>query len=309
MLYEQEPSDQSAFEGGRTETPFHKNSVTSEFLNREDNSKNLLGKHWQDKTGLDRSKRCLLQSIGYKFPCVKLLNLRLWGLRESDECRLCKRLHPEVTPWPEYLGHIQARCPAFRKPRIAVHHGIWHELRTAISRKSAETHNDGERKWYFPSAVSEATHDKWTVRQILVHLGLFSGIRRLIEDVTTFHARQNIVLTSQEITSFYSRRPDGVAFDAKSKHCVFLESTRPMDLVTFPEGDWAQIKELEKNERYGIPFLFSFFVCVPVCVYPVCMCVRIWQFHVCRPMMTSSIQNQILDIDNKINKMKQMWNI
>jgi len=40
-----------------------------------------------------------------------------------------------------------------------------------------------------------------------------------------------------------------------------------------------------------------------VCVYPVCMCVRIWQFHVCRPMITSSIQNQILDIDNKINKM------
>jgi len=41
------------------------------------------------------------------------------------------------------------------------------------------------------------------------------------------------------------------------------------------------------------------FVCVPVCVYPVCMCVRIWQFHACRPMITSSIQNQILDMTIK----------
>jgi len=39
-----------------------------------------------------------------------------------------------------------------------------------------ESHDDGTRKWYFPSAVSEATRDEWTVRQILVHLGLFSEI-------------------------------------------------------------------------------------------------------------------------------------
>jgi len=89
--------------------PLHQN-FTSEFLNREDNSSDLLGKHWQDKIVSDLSKRRLLQSIGYQFPCAKRLNL--WGLRENDECSLCKRLHMEVTPWPESLGHIQARCPA-----------------------------------------------------------------------------------------------------------------------------------------------------------------------------------------------------
>jgi len=234
--------------------PLHKN-FTSEFLNRKDISRDLLGTHWQDKTVPDRFKRRLLQSIGHQFPCAKLL--KLWSLRESDECRLWKRLHPEVTPWPESLGYIQARCPALRKPRIAVHHGIWRELLTAISRNSVETHDGGERKWYFPSVVSEATHDEWTVRQILVHLCLFSGIRRLIGDVTAFYVRQNIVLTSQETSSFYSRRPDGVAFDAKRKHCVFLEFTRPMDSVTSSEeGDWAEIKELEKNERYGTDMYF-----------------------------------------------------
>jgi len=87
------------------------------------------------------------------------------------------------------LGYIKARCPALQKPRITVHRGIWREPLTAISMNSVETHDDGERKWYFPSGVSEATHDEWTVRQIFVHLGLFSGIRRLIEDVITFYAR------------------------------------------------------------------------------------------------------------------------
>ena len=133
----------------------------------------------------------------------------------------------------------QARCPALQKPRIAVHHGIWSELFAAISRNSqaVESHADGKSRLYFPSAVSEATHDEWTVRQILVHLGLFSGIKRLRADVTEFHARQDLVLTFQEITSFYSRRPDGVAFDDKNKHCVFLEFTRPMDSVTSTEEE------------------------------------------------------------------------
>jgi len=60
----------------------------------------------------------------------------------------------------------------------------------------------------FPSAVYEATHDDWTVRQILVHLNLFSGVRRLNDEIIIFHARQSIVLTSEEIISFYGRRPE-----------------------------------------------------------------------------------------------------
>jgi len=166
--------------------------------------------------------------------------------------------YPEVTPWPKSLGHIQARCLALQKPRIAVHHGIWRELLTAISRNSVESHYDSTRKWYFPSAVSKATHDEWTIRQILVHLGLFSDIGSLRVEVTDFHAQQGIVLTDVEITSFYSPRPDGVAFDDENnKHCVLLEFTRPMDSVSSsPEGDWAERKELEKNARYRMHIYF-----------------------------------------------------
>ena len=65
-----------------------------------------------------------------------------------------------------------------------MHHGVWRELLTAISRNSIEAHDDGEKKWYFPSAVCEATHNECVVRQILVHLGLFSGIGWLKEEIT-----------------------------------------------------------------------------------------------------------------------------
>jgi len=95
------------------------NDFTSEFLNREDHSRNLLGKHWQDKTVPHRANRRHLPSIGYQFPCVKLR-----GILENVYCRLCKRLHPDTAPWPQSLGHVQAQCPALRKPRIAVHHCI-----------------------------------------------------------------------------------------------------------------------------------------------------------------------------------------
>lgn len=54
--------------------PLHKN-FTYNFLNREDNNKDLLGKHWQDKIFPDRANRRLLQSIGHQFPCAKLLKL------------------------------------------------------------------------------------------------------------------------------------------------------------------------------------------------------------------------------------------
>ena len=91
-----------------------------------------------------------------------------------------------------------------------------------------ESHDDGTGKCYFPSAVGEATHDKWTVRQILVQLGLFSEIKSLRVDVTEFHARQGIVLTDVEITSFYSLRPDGVAFDDRNKHCVLLRTSNQL---------------------------------------------------------------------------------
>ena len=64
-------------------------------------------------------------------------------------------------------------------------------------------------------------------------------------------------MTLEETTSFYGRRPDGVAFDANGKQCMFLEFTRPMGSVTSSdEGDWAKRKELEKNERYCMHIYF-----------------------------------------------------
>ena len=61
-----------------------------------------------------------------------------------------------------------------------------------------------------------------TVRQILVHLGLFSTIKRLRSDIIEFPENQGTFLTEEEVTSFFSLRPDGVAFDEMERKCILL---------------------------------------------------------------------------------------
>ena len=90
-----------------------------------------------------------------------------------------------------------------------MHQCIWHDLLIAISRNSLETHGDGEKKGHFSSAVGEAINTEWTVRQAIVQLGLFSGIRRLNEEVAIFYEQQNIYLTAAEISTFQGWRPNG----------------------------------------------------------------------------------------------------
>ena len=56
------------------------------------------------------------------------------------------------------------------------------------------------------------------------------------------------------IDSFLAARPDGIAFNAEDRICVFLEFTRPMDtrtgLIAEEPGDWAEEKDSLKNLRY-----------------------------------------------------------
>jgi len=47
-------------------------------------------------------------------------------------------------------------------PRIAVHHGIWKELLTVISRNFTDTHDEQGEKWFFPFAVNETSRIEWT---------------------------------------------------------------------------------------------------------------------------------------------------
>ena len=81
--------------------------------------------------------------------------------------------------------------------------------RTAISRDSLETHDNGKKKWSSPQ-LSARSH---TLSGMIVHLGLFSGIRLLEEEVTIFLAQQTIILTASEITTSQGLRPGGEAWD------------------------------------------------------------------------------------------------
>ena len=55
------------------------------------------------------------------------------------------------------------------------------------------------------------------------------------------------------ILKFLVARPDGIAFNAEGRECVFLEFKRPMDSwEDSPEepADWAEKRDIVKNPRY-----------------------------------------------------------
>ena len=137
------------------------------------------------------------------------------------------------------------------------------------TRRSADgqrrrTKKDDDLKWFFPSAVSDSNHDEWSFRRTVVHLGLVDyGIpedRKTFRlDVANYHLDLGLWEKTADnnyeslIDSFLAARPDGIAFNAEDRICVFLEFTRPMDTrLGSPEepGDWAEEKDSFKNSRY-----------------------------------------------------------
>ena len=84
----------------KRELPKHNGAVAA-FLKKEDHGREFLGLHWADKNAPIKAKRRLLQCISLQFPCAA--TFKPWGMRENDECRLCKRLHPERTAHAECL--------------------------------------------------------------------------------------------------------------------------------------------------------------------------------------------------------------
>ena len=110
---------------------------TANFLNREDNSRDLLRKFHKDRS----VRRRVLQCLSYQFPCA--LQLKQWGILKDVKCRLCEKYYrerniPEPPDSVESVGHIQCYCPALQLPRIAIHHGIWRELMFSIRKSSTE---------------------------------------------------------------------------------------------------------------------------------------------------------------------------
>jgi len=70
---------------------------------------------------------------------------------------------------------------------------------------------------------------------------------RLRKDIEEYHVAHAINFDDTDINTFIAWRLDGLAFDKQKKLCVFLEYTKAMDT----NEDWAEKKEMEKNERYS----------------------------------------------------------
>jgi len=120
---------------------------TANFLTREDNSRDLLGKFHKDRSVWIRARRRVLQCLSYQFPCA--LQLKQWGILNEVKCRLCEKYYKEnyVRDPPdsvESVGHIQCYCPVLQLPRIAIHHGIWRELMFSIRKSSTEINDASE---------------------------------------------------------------------------------------------------------------------------------------------------------------------
>ena len=86
------------------------------------------------------------------------------------------------------MGHIQSRCKAPEKPRIAAHHMIWREILLQLLNFSGD--EGDELKWVVSSAVSPEAHKELTVRQILHYLGFFTSDVVLENEVSAFFAKR-----------------------------------------------------------------------------------------------------------------------
>ena len=113
---------------------------TANFLIREDNSRDLLGKFHKDRSVSIRARRRVLQCFSHQFPCA--LQLQKWGILKKVKCRLCEKYYykeNKIGDPPdsvESVGHIQCYCPVLPLPRIAMHHGKWRELMFSIRKSS-----------------------------------------------------------------------------------------------------------------------------------------------------------------------------
>jgi len=231
---------------------------TANFLTREDNSRDLLGKFHKDRSVWIRARRRVIQCLSYQFPCS--LQLKQSGILNDVKCRFCEKYYEEKKNREppdsvESVGHIQCYCPGVQIPRIAIHHGIWRELMFSIQKSSTELNDASEPRWHFPSSLSTEAHAEWGLYKILEYMGLHEILppgagqnkAKHRKDIEEYHIAYNIDLNETDINTFIALRPDGLAFDKEKKLCVFLEYTRAMDT----NEDWAEKKDQEKIDRYS----------------------------------------------------------
>ena len=153
----------------------------------------------------------------------------MWGILKEVKCRLCekycKQKNMEAPNSVDSVGRIQCYCPALQLPRIAIQHGIGRELLFSIRKCSTQLDDEKEPTWHFPSALSPEAHAEWGLYKILEYMGLHekppmgNGHNRakLHKDIEESHIAYNVNFVADLLSTFLSRRPDGLAFDKGKK--------------------------------------------------------------------------------------------
>ena len=123
----------------------------------------------------------------------------------------------------------------------------------SIGKFSTELNDEKRPRWHFPSDLSPETHCEWGLYRILQYTELHEILppgkgrnrTKLKKDIEECHIAYNLDFDMEDLDTFISRRPDGLAFDYENQKYVILEYTRAMD------EDWPNKKEMEKDDRYS----------------------------------------------------------
>ena len=115
------------------------NTWTVDFLTREGESREYMGK-WLANGGVAwKARRRLIQSITNSFPCGAVLHR--WKKRASSACEICQRLKGQEggDAEPESAGHIQsAHCLGQVDTARAAHNRCAVQLQHDLNRFKAE---------------------------------------------------------------------------------------------------------------------------------------------------------------------------
>ena len=212
-------------------------SRTAEFMLRESCSRDLLAKYLADESVPVQSTRRLLQCLTHQFPCAA--HLYRCGLKDSPKC-------PHCPAEDEHLGHIQSRCLALQRPRIAAHHAIWRDLLQSLVQYSTERpetngrdNTDGAQgpKWTFPTANFDHDHTEWNVKDILLHLHPDWNEDIILEKTRTyFEFRSNLVST--HLNSLQDSEFDTIKENGELNSCL-----RSTFLMLDPHGSLIPVPE------------------------------------------------------------------
>ena len=205
------------------------------FLTREGQSREELGKWLTNNSVPEKRRKRMLQMATGSFPCGAHLSDKL-KCRSSSECELCRKVllrRGEMVfghlP-KETIGHIQsAGCLAQKEAVTKAHNDCIKSLMEDI-----EKHGEQGRTMKFVTMEAEQTlRTLWSMsgcEAICSKDQLWAAAKEEERSAQSMENAEADQVTDDELQErFWNKRPDGVVLDHEQKICFLIEFKRTMD--------------------------------------------------------------------------------